>query len=176
MKKPSVSELIDILNKPKLMHWANQLGLEGKSLRDVRINNTTSGTNKHSEIVNYIKKGIKMSNIESQNNLDIFLKDCNVIDLEKKFENDLFQGRVDIIFKKQNSIYIGDFKRTYKKPYLEHYIQLMCYKINFKCDKICIIKSDSFEINELSLFNNENLYIDLIHNLINIYNIKQQLS
>lgn len=175
MKKPSVSELIDILNKPKLMHWANKIGLEGKSLNDVRIFNTTSGTKNHSEIVNYIRNGIKMSNYEVQNNLDGFLQDCYVISLEEKFENYLFQGRVDIIFKKNDTLYIGDFKRSFKKPYLEHYIQLMCYKIHFKCEKICIIKSDNFEINELYLHDKENLYIELINNLVNIYNIKQNL-
>lgn len=175
MKKPSVSELIDLLNKPKLINWANSLGLEGKRLNDVRNIYTTSGIKKHSEIVNYIRKGIKMENHEVQNNLDLFLKKCNVIDLEKKFENDMFQGRVDIIFEKDNITYIGDFKRSFKNPYLEHYIQLVCYKINFKCEKICIIKSDNFEINELSLYGKEHLYVELINNLVNIYNIKQNL-
>lgn len=175
MKKPSVSELTDLLNKPKLMHWANQLGLEGKSLNDVRRNNTKDGTNKHSGICNYINKGIKLSDANIQVKLESFLSTLEIVGLEETFTNDLFCGRVDVLFKKDSILYIGDFKRNYRKPYLEHYIQLVCYKMHFGAEKICIIDTNEFIIHEILLYDKENLYIELINHLVKIYHLKQIL-
>ena len=36
IKKPSVTELVKLLDVPALMNWANRIGLEGISLKDYR--------------------------------------------------------------------------------------------------------------------------------------------
>jgi hypothetical protein len=70
--------------------------------------------------------------------------------------------------------YIGDFKRKFKRPYIEHYIQLVCYKMHFNTDRICIIDLEKGIMHDLTK-EDLSLYESLIENLVNIYNIKQKL-
>lgn len=174
MKKPSVTELCDILNKPQLLKWANKIGLEGKSISLYQNNKLENGKKKHKEIEEMLMHGISINDkIKEQQILNLF-ENCEIISIEESFENDKYKGRVDIRFKKNGITYIGDFKSTFKRPYIEHFIQLICYKMHFKDDKICIINLDNFQLYDLTT-TNENLYIELINNLINIYKLKQIL-
>ena len=54
----SVSKLIEVLNKPALLHWSNKIGLQGISLKDYRKKSTSKGTSKHNQIENYLLNGV----------------------------------------------------------------------------------------------------------------------
>lgn len=174
MRKPTVSDLCDLLNKPQLINWANKLGLEGKSVGTYRSKSLESGTNKHSEIENFLINGECMQDLESQLKVETLFKDIEIIGIEESFENEYFRGRSDIRFIKDGKTYIGDFKSKFKRPYIEHYIQLFCYKMHFNTDEICIIDLKNYKIHEFDL-SKSGLYEELIYNLVKIYNIKQQL-
>ena len=133
-----------------------------------------SGTKKHSEIEDFLISGVCLEDQYRQERLELLFNQCKIIGIEESFESEKFKGRTDVRFVKNGFNYIGDFKSKFKRPYLEHYLQLICYKIHFGCDKICIIDIRDFQMHELSL-ENENEYTEIIYNLINIYNLKQKL-
>lgn len=174
MKKPSVTELCDLLNKPQLIKWANKIGLQGTEINSYQKSVFKDGNKKHLEIENFLLNGELMQDEELQNKISqIFCNAENII-IEQSFENELYKGRVDVMFNIDGIKYIGDFKRKFKRPYLEHYIQLVAYKMHFMSDKICIIDLEKGIMHDLSK-EDYTLYENLIHNLINIYNIKQKL-
>ena len=172
---PSVTSLLNILNKPALLYWANKQGLNGINIKYAQQDNKSEGQKKHTEIEDFLINGLCVSDELKQQKIESLFKDVNVISVEESFVNEFFKGRVDIRFKKDGLSYIGDFKKKFKKPYLEHYLQLVAYKYHFGCDKICIIDLENYNLHELSL-ENELKYQDLIFNLINIYNITQSLA
>ena len=174
MKKPSVTSICDMLNKPSLITWANKLGLMGESVNGFSEKKMSAGTKKHSEIEDFLINGVCLDDPFRQGKIESFFNDCEIISIEEDFEADLYKGRVDIRFKKNGKNYIGDFKSKFKKPYIEHYLQLICYKMHFGCDSICIIDLRDFSLHELSL-ENESIYQEIIFNLINIYNLKQRI-
>lgn len=174
MKKPSVSSICDILNKPALIGWANKLGLMGESVNGFTQKKMELGTKKHSEIEDFLINGVCLEDQYRQDRLELLFNECEIIGIEESFESDLYKGRVDIRFVKDGITYIGDFKSKFKRPYLEHYLQLICYKMHFGCDKICIIDIRDFQIHELSL-EKEKVYNSIILNLVSIYNLKQEL-
>jgi len=174
MKKPSVTELCDILNKPALLNWANKLGLQGKSIKSYSKNVLSDGTRRHKEIEDYLLHGVDIDDISLKEKIESIFGSSEIISIEESFENDHYKGRCDIRFIKDGINYVADFKRKFKKPYLEHYIQLIAYKIHFGSEKIAIIDLSEFKMIELSLYN-ENEVKELIYNLVNIYNLKQKM-
>lgn len=174
MKKPTVTELTGLLNKPALISWSNKLGLNGQTVKAYQKSVFNDGNKKHEEIENYLIHGVYIEDDEKRNKIDEIFKGVEIISIEESFENDYYKGRCDIRFIKDGITYVGDFKRKFKRAYNEHYIQLFCYKMHFNSEKICIIDLENFEIHELNLYKEE-LYKELINNLINIYNIKQKL-
>ena len=174
MKKPTVTALCDLLNKPQLITWANNIGLNGESMKGFQRKVFDLGNKKHNEIEDFLLNGVCLDDLEKQKKIEDLFLDCQIISIEEPFENDNYKGRVDIRFIKNGISYIGDFKSKFKKPYMEHYIQLIAYKMHFGCDKICIIDLRDFILHEISL-EKENTYKELINNLVNIFNLKQQL-
>jgi hypothetical protein len=172
MKKPSVTDICKILDKPALLKWKNKLGLEGIDLNYYQNSVLNRGIKKHKEIEDFLLNGTCIENKEIQERVYELFKDCEIISIEESFENKRFKGRCDIRFKKDGLNYIGDFKSKFKKPYLEHYLQLIMYKMHFNSDRICIIDLKEYEIHEITT-KNEKIYIKIIINLINIFNLKQ---
>jgi hypothetical protein len=172
--KPTVTELLDILNKPALIKWANDLGLKGISLKSYRKDVFSDGNKKHKEIEDYLLHGVLIEDENKRIKIEKSFSDVSLISIEESFENDFFKGRCDIRFIKNGIQYIGDFKRKFKRPYLEHYLQLIAYKIHFNCDKICIIDLNEFMIHELSLLR-EYEYKKILHHLIEIYKTTKTL-
>lgn len=174
MKKPHVTGLIDLLNKPALLKWANRLGLDGQDIDEYKSKIFKHGINKHKEVEDYFMGGILPEDPSRQEMIMSAFDGIDVIGMEESFEAEKYIGRVDIRFTKGGSKYIGDFKSKFKRAYMEHYLQLIAYKMHFGADKICIIDLRDFKIHELDL-KDELIYQSIIENLINIYNLKQQL-
>ena len=51
----AITKLIDLLDKPALVGWANKLGLKGLSLNEYSCRVKSEGTNKHNDIELYLK-------------------------------------------------------------------------------------------------------------------------
>lgn len=167
MKKPSVTELLKILNKPKLMYWANKLGLKGQSLSDYSKIKKMRGSEHHMDVELYLKNGEIRD--ESSSRLMIeFFNNFNVLKVEEKIECEYFQGRVDLLLEKDNVKYVVDMKTNFKKPYLDHYLQLNAYKMCIDSDEIAILSIPDFTMTYLSN-SNEDKYVDLLKQLSNIY-------
>lgn len=146
MKKPSVTELIKLLDKPALMYWANKQGLAGIDIKTERKKWLNDGTSMHSQVEEYVKNKTPFLNKEHQENFDRFAFDKEILFLEKKIETDYFTGRIDIAYKQNDKVFIGDFKNNQTSLYFENKLQLVSYSMAEQCDSFAIISMPSFEI------------------------------
>ena len=64
MKKPHVTQLLDLLNKPALLNWANKIGLQGINIDEFRKNALRKGSARHREIENFLIDNIPFENSE----------------------------------------------------------------------------------------------------------------
>lgn len=81
-KKPTVTELINLLDKPFLLKWANKIGLEGISLDDYRKQSKGDGTNVHRQIENDFKGKLPFENDKFKS----FKSKYEVLEVEPKIE------------------------------------------------------------------------------------------
>jgi hypothetical protein len=169
LNKPSVTNLIKLLDKPALLNWANKIGLEGIKLSDYRSKVFKQGTNYHKEIEDYLKTSKQIEDPIFHNSIETFFKGIEVLDIEKEFEHDLFKGRLDIRYRKNNEIYISDFKSNQSGIYLENKLQLTAYRMALGCNKVSIIsipnmvnidvEIEDFQVYEDMLFHLNKLYL-----------------
>lgn len=178
MKKPSISTLVSLLDKPALLGWANKIGLEGISLAEHRKQSASKGTSLHSQIDKFVKEGIPFENPEHEANFLKFMEEHNVEDIyaiEKKVEHDWFVGRYDIYLKANGKRYLCDFKSN-TNVYFEQVLQLTAYRMTEKeCEGIAVIQIPEFIFKPLNitLFN---IYEGIISDLYSIYRNKEHLK
>lgn len=171
--KPSVTKLIDLLEKPALIKWANKIGLQGIKLDDYRSESRGKGTDYHLAVESFLKYGLVPEDEMLANNMQNFFKDKEVIAVEQDIENEYFVGRLDIKFKYKDFVFVGDFKSNTKGIYLENKIQLAAYAMIEKCH-ICIIHLPDFLFHPVSI--DHNIYEEFIITLSKLYNLKQQIE
>jgi hypothetical protein len=173
--KPTVTQLISLLDKPALLKWANKIGLQGINIDDYRKESFSKGNLYHSQIENYIKYNIPFIDQSFFNRFKYFMEDKEIIESEKNIENEYYRGRYDIKLKYNDSIYICDFKTNQKNIYFENKLQLSAYKFADSCDKLAVISIPDFSIFEINIEEyqiNKNILV----NLHSIYNLKNQLN
>ena len=173
--KPTVTQLISLLDKPALLKWANKIGLQGISLDEYSEKSKQAGTNIHNQIENYIKDKIPFESNLHQMQFDKFFFDKEIIEIEKQIETDYFIGRLDIIYKDRGKIYLCDFKSNQKRIYFENLLQLSAYKMAINADKIAIISIPDFKIINIELIDFKP-YQEILINLSNIYKIKKDIE
>ena len=172
MKKPSISELIKLLDKPALIGWANREGLKGVDISKKRKEWRSYGTSLHSQIYNFITNGEKLIKSEDQKNLEKFLKNIEVISVECKVENEYFTGVYDLMYRKNGKTYLGDYKSNAKRIYFEHKLQIAGYAMCVEADAYSVISIPTFS--EMSfMLNDIDNYHEILKSLSNIYNQKQ---
>jgi hypothetical protein len=169
-KMISVTKLIDLLDKPALVAWANKIGLDGISLKEYYKNITSEGTEKHSEIENYFRYGVYFKGCEK---LQKSIKEYEVLAVEHPCSNDFLIGRIDLVLNKGDEIYVCDFKRN-KKIYLKTKLQLSAYKEMINADKICYINSSTFELKEINIDTSK--YYMIVKRLYQIYQLMSELK
>jgi len=173
--KPSVTQLIQLLDKPALLKWANKIGLQGIDLDTYRSNSKKNGTNLHNEIENYVKNKIPFSSIEVQNNFINFFENKEILEIEKNIECEYFKGRLDIILNYKNQKYICDFKSNQTNVYFENILQLVAYKMCENCNNIAIVSIPNFELININISNYEPEE-EILKSLSNIYKLKNQIK
>lgn len=157
--KPSVTELIKLLDKPALLNWANKIGLQGIKLEEYRKKSLSDGISIHNQIEMYIKNKTPFLNIEHQNNFDRYFKNKEILLFEERVETEYFIGRMDIKISYKNKTYVCDFKSNQRDIYIENKLQLTAYRMASNCDGIGIISVPDFtylpiEIKDFSPYEN----------------------
>lgn len=168
----AVTKLIDLLDKPALVGWANKLGLKGIDLKDYYLKTQNEGNNNHNEVELFLKEGKRFQGCEL---LEHTLKDFEVIGVEENCNNDFIVGRIDLILKhkKTNLIYVCDFKRN-KFIYLKTRLQLSCYKHIIEADKIAYINTENFKLVEINI--NTSKYYEIVKRLYQIHLLLKELN
>jgi len=178
MKKPTVSQLLDLLNKPALMKWANKIGLEGTLLEDYYKKSKAKGTSLHLQIEEYLKNKKPFADIAIQQEFETFLQRYNVVSFEQSIETEWFIGRYDIILRKDNdlnTVYLCDFKSN-TGVYFENKLQLVAYRMALPYEnvKYAVIEIPSFTLKEIEIPDQES-YKSILKNLSSIFITKSQL-
>ena len=146
MSKPTVTQLLDVLNKPALMKWANRIGLNGVSLDAHRQKSFAKGRAYHSQVEDYILKNKEIDDPTLRLNFHAFFDDTEILDCEKTIDSELYKGRYDIRFRKGGEVWLCDFKTNAKGVYFENRLQLAAYDACEDCDRLAIISLPSFEV------------------------------
>lgn len=141
---PSVTTILQVLNKPFLVKWANVMGFKRTKTEDILKEASTIGTITHDMIENFIMNGtIKMSYPEFSDN-NIMGKCINafngfkswwkenkdrieIIFMENSLCCETYGGTIDLYCKLDGITTIIDFK-TSNNMSSSMYIQLMAYK------------------------------------------------
>ena len=174
IKKPSVSKLVKILDKPALVGWANKIGLEGVNLKAYRTKAMADGTNIHAQIHAFLADKKPFDDLKTQNNFKKFMSNKKILGTEKDIETSFFVGRYDIKLGINGKTWMCDFKKS-DGIHLDNTLQLVAYRMAEKTDCIAIIKTPEFTFHPINI-KNYNPYENILEALYIIYMNKQLLG
>jgi len=138
---PSVTTALGILNKPALLQWAWQCGVDGQDYRAIRDQAADIGTLAHYLILCHLKNETPLLLEYSQENIDK-AENCLIKYLDWEKEHDLepilvespliselygFGGTIDCLAKCDDALCLIDHK-TGKAIYNEMFYQLAAYR------------------------------------------------
>jgi ATP-dependent exoDNAse (exonuclease V) beta subunit len=166
----AVTKLVNLLDKPSLVYWANKIGLDGVSLKEYRTKSQNKGTNKHKEIELYLKDKIEFP---ESNKLNKILNQFEIIGSEYYLKNDFIHGFADLVCKENNEKIIIDFKST-DKIYLSQKLQLSTYKEILKADKIAIINFKTWELKYINIDTKK--YYEIVKRLYQVNILLNELN
>jgi len=143
----SVTKLISLLDKPFLPKWANNLGLNGISLDSYMKDKSRLGDNKHEEVQNYLLYDKEFEGFEKVK----YIKDTfEIIGCEVNVDNGFINGRIDLVLKFEDKLYIVDFKSN-NKIYLSTKLQLATYQKIINAEKIFYMNFEDYKMKELNI-------------------------
>ncbi len=195
-KVPGVTTVLSVLNKPALVKWANNLGLQGIDSNKFRDKMADIGTLAHLMILNYFKdiegdySEYSKDDIDKAENCLIsfysWVKENKVepIDIEiplisKRFG---YGGTIDLYCKLNGIATLVDFK-TSKAIYEEMFIQVAAYwqilvesKRHITQARILRIGRDESEGFEDHNITDIDLYWQIFYHALNIYQIKNKIK
>lgn len=166
----TVTGLIDLLNKPGLLYWANKIGLNGVSLKAYREQSSNAGIESHNQIELYFKKGIPFEGYEV---LEKNLKGFKTIGVEQDVTNGIIKGRMDLVLEKKGVKYVIDFKST-DTIYLSTKLQLSTYKHLYGADKIGFISFDRLKLEEINIDTLK--YFEMVKRLYQVKKLLNELN
>jgi hypothetical protein len=173
--KPSVTKLTELLDKPRLLSWANKIGLQGIEIDKYRKDVMGKGSSIHHQIESYLKTQAPFDDPVIQRRFIHFMSDKRLLCFEENIETDYFVGRLDIMFEWNSLFYICDFKLNKTKLYLENKLQLTAYRMGRHCAKVAIISIPDFVLIE-SEITDFTPYEDILKSLSVIYNCKKSIN
>lgn len=176
MRKPSVSDLLSLLDKPALLGWANRIGLEGESLIDARRKSMSKGTSLHREIEHWLTRETPIKDDDFFINAKSFFSDKEILAVEKPITHDKFTGRLDVKYQTEDgTVFICDFKTNQTRLYRENKLQLAAYRMAENCDRVAIISIPKMTILDPSI-NNFEPYEKTILILADLYQALSEIS
>jgi predicted RecB family nuclease len=136
---PSVTTVLQILNKPFLMKWANFMGFKRKNIDAILEESAMVGTIVHELIHAYMTKayyiwtGLRVAKTLVMAYFNSFLEwkkthTIEMIFMEEQLISDRYAGTSDFYGVVDGKFTILDFK-TSKKPYSSMFLQLAAYCI-----------------------------------------------
>lgn len=195
-KVPGVTTVLGILNKPALVKWANNLGLQGIDSSKYRDEMADIGTLAHQMIVDYFKKVGTDNSDYSENQIELaencllsFMEwekghNIEVIMAEKELISTEygFGGTIDCYCNLDGQPTLLDFK-TGKAIYPEMFYQLAAYEQLLReagylvdVSRILRIGRDNNEGFEERLVGDTAKHLELFKNCLNIYNLKKEIK
>lgn len=171
MKKPSVTTLIGLLDKPALLSWANKQGLAGIDISQKRKEWLNDGISIHSQIENFVKNGEPFYNSDHEKSFKNFISDKKILGYEFDIETDWFVGRCDMKLEWNKKVYLIDFKNKSKGVYFENKLQLVAYGMAEKCDSFSIVSVPEFKMMNFTI-KDRTPYEEILKSLSNIYKQK----
>lgn len=174
IKKPSVSELISLLDKPALLNWANKQGLKGIDISKERGKWLSAGTSLHKQIEKYERDKTPFEDKANEQSYKNFIYGKEILEMEKNIETDYFIGRFDCKMKFDDRIFICDYKSS-NGVYFENKLQLVAYSMAEPCDAFAIINIPSFQFNIITI-KDRTPYEEILKSLSIIYNAKKTID
>ena len=169
-KKPSVTDLLDLLNKPALISWANKLGLQGIDVKQKRRKSLDAGTSIHVQI----EAGVFEREIDAMSFAQ-FLQGKEILSSEQDIETEWFVGRYDVHLSDGGIEYICDYKRGFKdKVYLEHKLQLIAYTMAIPA-RMALVPVPQFHLIPIEIHDRRPYEQMLVH-LSHIWQLKKEIE
>jgi len=194
---PSVTTILNVLNKPALMHWAWQMGCEGKDYKKERDAKADIGTGIHDMILCHHRNASPILSDYTKDQVDQiengFLKYLawekehpieEVVTVEQPMVSEIFKfgGTADLIAKSNGSVILVDYKSG-KAIYPEMAYQLAAYiklaeGLGHKIDNARILRvgRDESEGFEEKVYTNLDKQWKLFMNCLNIYNLQKEMK
>ena len=193
---PGTTTITGLLNKPYLIKWANNLGLEGIDSSKYTDEAAAIGTLAHAMVQAHLQKDeldmdqfSKIQIDHAENSLISFFewKSRHTIEpifCEKAMVSDAMQygGTIDCYCLLDGEPVLLDFK-TGKAIYEEYFVQLAAYRnlleengCEVKRCQILRIGRDETEGFEERTVTDTSKYFDIFKNLLNVYYLKRELG
>lgn len=175
MRKPTVTQLVDMLDKPALVRWANKIGLQGTSLDTYRSQKKMDGEDIHEQINMFFTNGTPFKDPETVFRFTALMSDKKVISSEKEIETEWFTGRYDLLVDISDKKFLIDFKGG-DGVYLETILQLVAYRMAEPCDHIAVVQVPEMKFRPLYWVKDFTPYEEILKSLSNIYVLKKQVG
>lgn len=170
--KPSVTQLISLLDKPWLLKWANKIWLEWIKLEEYQKKSTNDWISLHKQIENKIRDWTTLENpIHEKRYNELFRNNPKLIS-EENIETEYFVWRIDLIIEWKEK-YICDFKSSWS-VYFAQKLQLAAYRMAKPWYKTWIIQIPEFIFKNIEIEQNE--YEKIIIALYQIWTVKNNLN
>jgi hypothetical protein len=170
MKKPSVTQLIGMLDKPALLRWANRQGLLGIDIEKERRKWLDDGTSIHAQI-----ERREFIVPEHAANYARFIEDKEVISAEKWIETEWFIGRYDCKLRWRGSDWLVDWKSG-AGIYLESKLQLVAYGMAEPADNFAVVNVPEFVLNDAKIGENRRKFEDIMISLAKIHKLRWEIE
>jgi len=175
MKKPSVTQLIDLLAKPALINWANKQGLLGIDINESRKKAMEAGTSLHSQIENYCNGTGDFEREIDRDSFNRFMFGKSIVSIEKKIETEWFVGRYDAKIRVGSDEYIVDYKSGFTgKLYLEYKLQLVAYAMAENA-KIAVVPIPQFHLVPVNI-RDVKPYEEILIALSKLWHLKMEID
>lgn len=175
-KKPSVSELLDLLAKPALISWANKLGLQGVDIKEKRKRSLKNGTSLHQQIEDYHRDGVILESEVNQQNLERFMAGKRILSMEREIETDWFIGRYDARVEADGKEWIVDYKSGFKgRVYLDYKLQLVAYTMAEPASGLAIVPIPQFHFVPVEI-EDRRPYEQMLKALSQIWYLKKEID
>ena len=176
MKKPSVTQLLDLVAKPALIGWANRLGLQGIDIKEKRRKSLAKGSSLHEQIMKF---SLGTGDFEDDFNRARFIELMDgktIVGVEQDIETDWFVGRYDAMICDENGeCVIVDYKSGFKgKVYMDNKLQLIAYTMAAPAS-MAIVALPQFKLIPVEIINRKP-YEEMLIKLAELFALHKEIK
>lgn len=172
MKKPHVTQLLDLLAKPALIGWANKQGLAGIKVGVVRQAAMDAGTSMHEQI-----ERREFTDPLMAEGFERFMRDKEILAQERSVETEWFKGRYDARIAFGGETWLVDYKKSRRhRVYFEHRLQLAAYNMAEPADRLGIVCLPDFALIPCDLGEHKERYERILIALSQIWRLRAEIE